>query len=125
MRNPFRFFRDLFNQPFRVTAWVVTLALANLASIVFWASPLAKVIFLTFVMSATAKLVLYSCFGFERILAIAHVFWIYLIPFIVLQLAYTGGVFFLYLVVLTLLLTIALVVDVVDIWKYFRELPRR
>ena len=122
MRNPFLFFRDLVRQPLRVSAWVVILALANLASILFWASPLAKVIFLTFVLSATAKLVLYSCFGFERILAIAHIFWIYLIPFIVLQLVYTGGIFLAYLVVLTLLLSIALVIDVMEIRKYFREL---
>ena len=125
MRNPFLFFRDLLRQPPRVSAWVVILALANLASIVFWASPLAKVVFLTFLLSATAKLILYSCFGFEKILGIAHVFWIYLIPFIVLQLAYTGGIFFIYLVILALLLTIALILDVIDIWKYFGELRSR
>ena len=125
MRNPLLFFRDLFRQPARVSTWTVILAVANLASIVFWASPLAKVIFLTFLMSATVKLILYSCFGLEKILGIAHVFWIYLIPFIVLQLAYTGGVFFVYLTVLTLLLIVGLVIDVIDIWKYFRELGGR
>ena len=125
MRNPLLFFRDLLRQPARVSAWTVILAVANLASIVFWASPLAKVIFLTFLMSATVKLILYSCFGFEKILGIAHVFWIYLIPFIVLQLAYTGGVFFVYLIALTLLLIVGLVIDVIDIWKYFRELGGR
>jgi hypothetical protein len=122
MRNPFLFFRDLVKQPLGVSAWVVILALANLASLLFWAAPLAKIIFLTFIMSAVAKLILFSCFGFEKILGIAHVFWIYLIPFIVLQLAYVEGIFFVYLAVLALLLTIALVVDAIDVWRYFRDL---
>jgi hypothetical protein len=40
----------------------------------------------------------------------------------VLQLVYTGGIFLAYLVVLTLLLSIALVIDLMEIRKYFREL---
>jgi membrane protein implicated in regulation of membrane protease activity len=58
----------------------------------------------------------------EKILAVAHIFWIYLIPFIVLQLVYAQGVFFIYLVVLVLLLVAALVIDTRNLWRYFREL---
>lgn len=122
MRNPFLFFKDLLSQPLRVSALVVILAIANLASLLFWAEPLAKIIFITFILSSTAKIILYSCFGFEKILGIAHIFWLYLIPFIVLQLVYMEGVFLVYLVVLALLLCISLVYDAIDIWRYFREL---
>jgi hypothetical protein len=122
MRNPCYFFSDLLKQSIRESAWVVILALANLSSVLFWASPLAKIIFITFILSAVAKLVLYSCFGMEKILAVAHIFWIYLIPFIVLQLVYAQGVFFIYLVVLVLLLVAALVIDTRNLWRYFREL---
>ena len=101
---------------------VVILALANIASLLFWAEPLAKIIFVTFILSSMAKIILYSCFGFEKILGIAHIFWLYLIPFIVLQLVYMEGVFLVYLVVLALLLCISLVYDAIDIWRYFREL---
>ncbi len=122
MRNPFLFFKDLLSQPPRVSALVVILALANIASLLFWAEPLAKIIFVTFILSSMAKIILYSCFGFEKILGIAHIFWLYLIPFIVLQLVYMEGVFLVYLVVLALLLCISLVYDAIDIWRYFREL---
>lgn len=122
MRNPFLFFKDLLSQPLRVSALVVILAIANLASLLFWAEPLARIIFITFILSSTAKIILYSCFGFEKILGIAHIFWLYLIPFIVLQLVYMEGVFLVYLVVLALLLCISLVYDAIDIWRYFREL---
>jgi len=122
MRNPFLFFRDLVKQPARVSVWVGVLILANMASILFWAAPLAKIIFLTFIISAACMMALYSVFGFEKILGAAHVFWLYLVPFILLQLEYAGGVFFWYLVVLSLLLTISLVLDAIDLWKYFRRI---
>jgi len=122
MRNPFLFFRDLVKQPARVSVWVGVLILANMASILFWAAPLAKIIFLTFIISAACMMALYSIFGFEKILGAAHVFWLYLVPFILLQLEYAGGVFFWYLVVLSLLLTISLVLDAIDLWKYFRRI---
>jgi hypothetical protein len=120
MRNPFLFFRDLLKQPPRVSIWVGVLILANMASLMFWAAPLAKIIFLTFIISAASMMALYSVFGFAKILGAAHVFWLYLVPFILLQLEYAGGVFFWYLVVLSLLLTVSLVLDAIDIWKYFR-----
>jgi len=122
MRNPFLFFIDLVRQPARVWVWVGVLILANMASILFWAAPLAKIIFLTFIISAACMMVLYSAFGFEKILSAAHVFWIYLVPFILLQLESAGGIFFWYLVVLSLLLTISLVLDAIDLWKYFRSM---
>ena len=52
MRNPFLFFSDLVKQPLWVSVWVAILALANIASLLFWSAPLAKVIFITFMISA-------------------------------------------------------------------------
>jgi hypothetical protein len=64
---------------------------------------------------------LYSYFGFEKILGIGHVYWIYLLPYILLQLAYTDGLFLLYLVMLSVLLFVSLVLDVIDVWTYIRN----
>lgn len=122
MHNPLLFFRDLMRQPFRVSVWVAILALSNLSSIIFWAAPVAKIIFITFILSFTAMMALYSCFGFQKILGIAHVFWIYLIPFMLLQLEYASGIFFLYLFSLSIVLTVSLVLDAIDVCKYFREM---
>ena len=121
MRNPFLFFSDLARQPVWVSAWVAILALANIASLLFWPELLAKVIFTIFMVSALTMMALYSYFGFEKILGIGHVFWIFLLPYIFLQLAHTGGMFFLYRVTLSVLLIISLVLDAIDVWTYFHN----
>jgi hypothetical protein len=121
IRNPFRFFSELLKQPRWVPVWVAILALANMASLFFWAAPLAKVIFLTFMGSAMAMMALYSYFGFEKILGIGHVLWLLLLPYILLQILDVDGTFFVYLVALSILLTVSLVFDVTDVWKYFHR----
>jgi hypothetical protein len=122
MRNPLLFFSELLKQPRWVAAWVACLALANMASLFFWAEPLAKTIFITFIASAVAMMALYSYFGFEKILGIGHVLWIVLLPFILLQLVHIDGAFLLYLVTLSIFLAISLVFDVIDVWKYFQNM---
>jgi hypothetical protein len=121
MRNPFLFFRDLAKQPLWVSVWVAILAFANLASIFFWPETLARVIFGTFIISAVLMMALYSYFGFEKILGLGHVFWILLLPYVVIHLGQVDRGFSLYLVVLSILITVALVFDVLDVWRYFRE----
>jgi hypothetical protein len=118
MRNPILFFTDLAKQPLWVSVWVAVLALVNIASLLFWPALLAKVIFVTFMLSALAMMALYSYFGFAKILGIGHIFWIILLPYILLQVAHTDGAFFLYLVMLSVVLTVSLVFDAIDVWKY-------
>ena len=122
MRNPLLFFTDLAKQPLWVSVWVAILALANIASLLFWPAFLVKVIIVTFIVSAVAMMTLYSYFGFEKILGIGHVFWVFLVPYILLQLPHTDGIFFAYLVTLSALLTISLVLDSTDVWKYFHDM---
>ena len=119
MRNPILFFIDLAKQPLWVAVWVAVLALVNIASLLFWPALLAKVIFVTFMLSAVVMMALYSHFGFEKILGIGHIFWVILLPYILLQVAHTDGAFFLYLVILSVILTVSLVLDAIDVWKYF------
>jgi hypothetical protein len=122
MRNPFLFFSDLAKQPLWVPVWVAILALVNIASLLFWSAPLAKVIFITFMLSAIAIMALYSYFGFAKILGLGHVFWLFLLPYILLQLGHADDKFFLYLVTLSVFLTVSLVFDVIDVWKYFHDI---
>jgi len=121
MRNPFLFFADLQRQPLWVSVWVAILALANIASLLFWPALIAKVILVTFIVSALAMMAVYSYFGFEKILGIGHVFWVFLLPYILLNLQHTDGGFFLYLVTLSVLLFISLALDAIDVWKYFHN----
>ncbi len=121
MRNPFLFFIDLLKQPRWVAIWVALLAIANMASLLFWSDPIAKLIFATFIVSAMVMMALYSYFGFEKILGIGHIFWLFLLPYILLHLGRVDASFSLYLGILAVFLAISLVFDVVDVWRYFRQ----
>lgn len=102
--------------------WVAILALANIASLLFWSALTAKVILITFMLSALMMMALYSYYGFVKILGIGHIFWVVLLPYILLQIPHTYGGFLWYLVALSILLAISLVLDAVDVWKYFHDM---
>ena len=72
-------------------------------------------------VSATTMMVLYSYFGFEKILGAGHVFWIFLLPYILLELPQAHELFFLYLAVLSVFIAISLVFDIVDVWRYLSD----
>lgn len=119
MRNPFRFFVELMRQPVWIPVWVFYLMVINLASVGFWYEPLAKLIFVTFMISAMLMMGLYSRFGFEKILGFGHIFWVPLLVYILVKLPGIDASFRSYLVVLSISITISLVFDIADVWKYF------
>ena len=119
MRNPFRFFSELFQQSLWVSLWVFWLMVINVASLLFWSEPLAKIIFLTFMLSAMLMMGLYSKFGFEKILGLGHVLWIPLLAYLSMELPSLPGDFKNYLIVLSLSITVSLAFDIVDVWSYF------
>ena len=119
MRNPFKFFIELMNQPVWVPIWVFYLMLVNVASAGFWDMLLAQVIFVTFILSATLMMGLYSWFGFEKILGIGHVLWIPLFIYVFMEIPNTKGIFQSYLIVLSISISVSLVFDTIDVLKYF------
>jgi len=121
MRNPFKFFIELMQQPVWIPIWVFYLMVINIASIGFWHKPLAKVIFITFMVSAMLMMALYSRFGFEKILGLGHIVWVPLLVYILLQLPAVEAFFKSYLIVLSVSIAISLAFDISDVWKYFRK----
>ena len=119
MRNPFRFFVELMQQPARVHLWVWYLMAINMASVGFWHHPLARLIFFTFMVSAMLMMSLYSRFGFEKILGLGHILWLPLLAYIVARIPAIEGGFEHYLVVLAISIAISLAFDCVDVWRYF------
>jgi len=119
MRNPFRFFNELFQQPLLLSVWVFWLMLINVASIGFWSEALAKIIFVTFMLSAMLMMGLYSKFGFEKILGLGHILWIPLLVYLLMELSATSHDFKNYLIVLSISITVSLAFDIVDVWSYF------
>jgi hypothetical protein len=121
MKNPFRFFIELMQQPFLIPVWVFFLAIVNLASIGFWTEPLAKVIFFTFMLSAMLMMGLYSMFGFKRILGMGHILWIPLLVYVLIEIPAAKDIFKGYLIILSIFIVISLVFDIIDLWKYFKS----
>ncbi len=119
MRNPFRFFIELMQQPVWIPIWLLFLMIANVSSLMFWSEPIAKVIFFTFMLSALLMMALYSKYGFEKILGMGHILWIPLLAYVLIEIPATEGAFKIYLVILLISLTISLVFDIIDVWRYF------
>ena len=119
MRNPFRFFIELIQQPVWIPVWVVILMIVNVASVGFWDEPLAKVIFATFMLSAMMMMGLYSRFGFEKILGMGHILWLPLLVYVLMSIPAASDTFEAYLIIWSIFTVISLVFDVVDVWKYF------
>ncbi len=119
MRNPTLFFRDLTSGPAWVAAWVFLLMAVNVASVMFWHEPLAKLIFATFMISAAMMMALYAKFGFEKILGLGHVLWLPLLGYILMQFPDTNGAFRTYLLVLSSFILVSLIFDFVDVCRYF------
>ena len=122
MRNPFRFFVELMQQPIWVPVWVLILAIVNVASVGFWSEPLAKVIFVTFMLSAMLMMGLYSRFGFEKILGLGHILWIPLLAYVLMKIPIAQDTFKGYLIILSISMVVSLALDIVDAWKYFANL---
>jgi len=119
MRNPFRFFIELMQQPVWIPVWVLILIIINVASVAFWNEPLAKVIFVTFMLSVMLMMGLYSRFGFEKILGMGHILWIPLLVYVLMEIPTARDIFKSYLIILSISIAISLVFDIVDVWKYF------
>jgi len=123
MRNPLLFFVELLRQPAWVPAWVMLLMLANLASVAFWTHPAARIILATFVVSAMLMMALYSWFGFEKILGLGHAPWVPLLVYVLATVPSESGAARTYFVIWSALTTVSLVIDALDVWKYF-AVPR-
>jgi len=121
MRNPFRFFIELLKQPVWIPIWVFYLMVINVASVSFWYEPLAKLVFITFMISAMLMMGIYSRFGFEKILGLGHILWVPLLVYILMQLPTFESSFKIYLVALSISIAISMAFDIVDVWKYFTK----
>ena len=118
MRNPLKFFVELMRQPAWIPVWVFYLMLINMASVIYWSEPLAKLIFITFMVSAMLMMGLYSRFGFEKVLGLGHIFWVPLLAYILIVLPTFESSFKSYLVVFSISIAISLAFDIIDVWKY-------
>ncbi|MBE9047746.1 hypothetical protein IQ255_25670 [Pleurocapsales cyanobacterium LEGE 10410] len=119
--NPFHFFKELLKRPIYEVLWVFYMMAINLYAIAFWDEPLAKTIVIVFMISSMFMMGLYSKFGFTKILGLGHILWIPLVLYIALSLPAASGLYFTYLIVLLGTLSISIVIDMYDVWSYYKE----
>jgi hypothetical protein len=112
------FFRDLLRAPTWVVIWVFALMAVNVAAVAFWDEQLARLILVTFLLSALLMMALYAKFGFEKILGLGHILWVPLVMYVITQFPRTGGAFRAYLAILTSFLIVSLIFDFVDVCRY-------
>lgn len=122
MRNPLKFFTELLAQPKIVVVWVGYLMMINMASLLFWEIELSRIIFFTFLASSMLMMTLYSFFGFKKILGLGHILWLPLLFYIFSNLLIATGVFYSYLLVLSISILISLFFDVIDVYKFFESI---
>jgi hypothetical protein len=91
----------------------------NIAAVAFWGDSLARLILVTFLLSAMLMMVLYAIHGFEKILGLGHILWVPLVMYVMTQFPRTGGAFRAYLAILTSFLIVSLIFDFVDVCRYF------
>jgi len=121
MRNPLHFFTELFQRPTYEVVWVFYMMVINLAAIFFWEEYMARVIFVVFMVSSMLMMGLFSKFGFKKILGLGHILWLPLSIFIGIELITASGNYFNYLLLLLITISISLVIDIYDVWTYFRR----
>lgn len=119
--NPLHFFTDLLKRPVYEVIWVFYMMAINLYAIRFWDEPLAKAIVVVFLISSMLMMGLYSKFGFTKILGLGHILWIPLAIYIAFSLGSADGSYFSYLVVLLFTISISLVIDIYDVWIYYKK----
>ena len=108
-------------QPVWIPLWVFFLMLVNMASVAFWSEPLAKAIFITFMLSAALMMGLCACFGFSKILGMGHVLWIPLLIYVAFQIPHADVGFKTYLVVFSVFVAVSLAFDITDVWQYLKH----
>jgi len=119
--NPFHFFKDLMKRPVYEVIWVFYMMVINLYAIRFWDEPLAKTIVIVFMISSVLMMGLYAKFGFTKILGMGHILWIPLAIYIAFSIDGAGGTYSVYLIVLLITISISLVIDIYDVWSYYKE----
>ena len=107
--------------PWRV--WMVLLVLVNMVlPLFFLGKPEALVVLVALMVSMFTMVTLFAKFGFVRLLGLGHFPWLFTVPWLALQLGQTmaSGPFYYWLLSVVVLDSISLVIDAVDVTRYWR-----
>jgi len=118
-----KFNKNVINMPQPWPLWMLLLVALNLvASLFFLGTPEAKVVLVGMIVSVTLMLTLFARFGYVRLFGIGHAPWLFTIPWLYFCLveATTSGPFYYWLFAVVFFDSISLVIDTVDVARYWR-----
>jgi len=107
-------------KPWRV--WLMLLVSVNLVSPFFFlGTPEAKVVLVGMGASMAMMMALFARYGYVRLLGLGHIPWLFTVPWLWSRLgeAATSGAFHYWLFAVVLLDSISLVIDAVDVIRYW------
>ncbi len=102
--------------------WMVLLVSVNLVLSLFFLGKLeAMVVLVGVIASMFIMTTLFARFGFVRLLGLGHIPWLFTVPWLWLQLGQTieSGPFYYWLLAVVVLDSISLVIDAVDVTRYW------
>jgi hypothetical protein len=102
--------------------WMVLLVSANMITPWFFlGTPEATVVLVGILASLSIMLTLYAKFGFVRLLGLGHIPWLFTVPWLWQRLGQTSesGYFYYWLLAVVVLDSISLVIDAVDVARYW------
>ena len=118
---PVLLFKDLFRGPLWINLWVQVLMAVNLFGVFLWHEPVAKLVFVTFVITSMFMMYLYFKFGMARILGLGHVLWVLLIPYLMTVWPTLSGDIKNYITIVIICNSISLIFDINDVRLHFIE----
>ena len=116
------FMKDTLKMPKHWVAWLWLLIGVNMLGPVFFRDTLeAKVVLAAIMGNAMLMVALHRKFGFVRLLGVAHILWLPLLPWLVTRLAeLSPGPLSSWLWSLVVINGLSLVIDVIDVVRYAR-----
>jgi hypothetical protein len=102
--------------------WMVFLVSANMVLPWFFLGrPEALTTLVAAIIGTTIMTALYSRYGFVKLLGLGHFPWLFTVPWLCLRLSQTteSGPFYYWLLAVTVLNSVSLIIDTVDIIRYW------
>lgn len=110
-----------FSYGWRIWFWV--LILVNFVSPLFFLQHTAAwLVLISYVIAGGVIVVLHRKLGWVRLLGTGHFLWVFLLPYLILQLATTSptGIYAVWLLTVIAVDLVALGIDIVDVTRYSR-----
>jgi hypothetical protein len=123
MRGFITFMQGALRSPMAIQLWLLLMAAVNGVAPLFYLDRLeARVVLGTFVIAATAMMLLTGRFGFTRILGLGHAPWLALVPYLFTRLGEipASDTFGYWIRAVIVVNAISLIFDVVDLIRYAR-----